>query len=142
MNEAGERRALKLQVDAVVLVAPELDGCKGSEVREQHAREQLLEVGALGGGDDALDLGGEHVLLPLGNASQQVLKRHENLVGLAVLFANEPGILVDTLDAVEDVGNDHQRKTIANVPLGELGLFLERCCAAHLFRDRCILVVH
>ena len=126
MNELGETRALKVNLDRRGVHL--LEGCEGADVTHKDPEEQILNVIALGGGQDAVHLGRQERLGPRRNPGQEILKGLEGLLGLLGPLAGRLGAVVDAPETIGDMRNERPGQVLAKTLLDEL--------TVHLFRRR------
>ncbi len=126
VNELGDRRALKIQIHMSTL-ALLLENCKGANVGQKDAHQEIVHVLALRGRLNPLDLGLQLFLRPSRNLGQQVLKGPQNVLGLLIALTELTCGILQAPQPVCDVRNENLTQVVLQVHLDELS-------RRHLFR--------
>ena len=101
-----------------------LETGKCANVAHKHPEDEILNVIALGRRLDALHLLLKGLLVPVGDARQEVLEGLESLLGLSIPLTRLKGVVVDGPETVGDVGDERPPEVVAHRLLHELCVHL------------------
>lgn len=127
VNELGHGRTLKVQIHMRRL-ALLLEHGKGTNVGQKDTHEEIVQVLALGGTLNSLDLGGDLFVGPTRNTGQQVLERTQRVLDLVVAFAELTSGILQAPQAIRDLRNQNLTQMVLEVHLDELS-------RRHLFKS-------
>ena len=127
VHKLGHRRTLKVQVHMGGLTLL-LKHSKGTNVGQKDTHQEVIQILALRGTLNPLDLGGDLFVGPTRNTGQQVLECTKCVFNLVVAFAELTSRILQAPQAIRDLRNQNLTQMVLQVHLDELS-------RRHLFKS-------
>jgi hypothetical protein len=119
VNKLGHGRTLKVQVHVGRLTLL-LKHRKGTNLRQKDTHQEIIQVLALRGTLNPLDLTGDLFVRPTRNTGQQVLERPQCVFDLAIPLTELTCGVLQAPQAIRDLRNENLTQMVLQVHLDEL----------------------